>query len=117
MNTLIAIRKKTVKLEPINQNENEYFLSFFYDSIKEAEITIFMLVEEIATPLLITKDFVCGNKKRAVAPLVKVCPGGKNMQFPKCFRINLELYPEGMYLEAKENYYPLVIKLKINVFL
>lgn len=117
MNTLIAIRKKTVKLERKNEKENEYFLSFCYDSIKEAEITIFMFVQELQTLLLITKDFTCANKNRAIAPLVKVCPGGKNMRFPQCFTINMELYPEGMYFEAKENYYPLVIKLKINVFL
>lgn len=114
VNAEVAIRKKTVKIEAIRDTNKEFFLKFYYDCIREVEISIFMFVEESADQLLITRDLTSANKKKALAPFIQIFPGGKNMLFHNCYKINFEIFPEAMYMEQKGKYYPLVIKLKLK---
>ena len=114
MNAEMAIRKKTLKLVP--RKKKEFFLTFNYDCVKEIEISIFLFVTEKADHMLITKELPPVSKSLKVPPFIQKLPGGKNLSFPPSFSIDFETYPQNLYFDSKENYYPMVIKM-VNILL
>ena len=111
MNADIAIRKKTLKLDHIKKNE--FYLSFYYDCVKEIEISIFMFIEEKEDFSLLTKDLVCVYKPKPIPPFIQIFPAGKNMHFSESFVINFDQYPQNFFFDNKKNYYPVIIKMVI----
>ena len=112
LNTDIGLRKKTVQLD--HKRKNKCFLCFTYDCVAEIEISIFMFVEEKQDFHMITKEFIPANKAKPMATFIENFPAGKKIEFPKCYTINFDLYPENFFFEHKDSYYPLVIKMVKN---
>jgi len=113
LNTDIGLRKKTVQL--VHNKKNEFFLCFTYDCVAEIEISIFMFVEEKKDFHMITKELVPSNKAKPMPSFIENFPAGKKMDFPKCYPINFDLFPENFFFEHKDSSYPLVIKMVKNL--